>query len=421
MNILMWFFCLLEVICFVYLDKKLIVNKYISPMIFIAFPFLLISIFAIMTGEFLGYVSLQPRFFLIWFIGLLGIHIGGLFCYLLNGKKKKSIQIFYLENNTKNKKKYYFLSFINIISSALIILRAFIIINSNIINLLTKMDFPNLLGSGIYGYLRIIVIISTTFLICTFDFKKFSFCEFASLILGMFCLVLYRIKGIILIPILAGIIYKYIHNKEKIPVKKLLFSGIFILAVFYLAYSVPYIMNGNFNSIKGAEFNNLVINKVAMYLYAGALAYGEFITKSVTVSEPWYILISPVYNVICRFTGWEKVKPLTSYFMLIGESETSNVFTIFGTIEIFSNLFVVFIFAFIIGILSYGALNLMLLYPKNIWFKVGYAVLMYYFLMGMFDYFFYYAYILIMFVIIYSIAFAACFVKKNWRKIRWKL
>lgn len=401
MAIFCWFISFIQIVFLLVVERKIFKQKLMSPTLILGVPFLVVTLFSIIFGESLGFISLTKEIFIVWWIGILFFWSGGVINKIIT-PNKKMVHKSNLINSTISRKLCIC---ITIITSLSILIKAYQLYWGSSLDVFASNEFSAKIAQGIYGWLRIPLLICFTYILCTFRLKKLSLFEILAIALGAATIVIYQIKGITLLPLVSCVLYNYLNNNKIFSPKVVRYSLIIALIVFYVAYALPYILSGDYSVLVDSVFYKNIVLKVTMYFWAGILAFCEFVNKGIEPSEPWYIIISPIYNAFRRLWGGEAVAPETSYFLPVGSNFSSNVFTIFGTIFIFTNYFGLIVFSLLMGFFSYWCMKISLIHYFNKWYKMAYAMILFYLLMGTFDYFFYHSYVLIILALVYIIGF----------------
>ncbi|MFK9094228.1 DUF6337 family protein [Bacillus salipaludis] len=403
MAILCWLISVIQIVILILCERRIFKKKIMSPILFLGFPFLAITLLSICFGSIFNFVSLTKEIFIIWWIGIFFVWFGGVLSHFVIPKKNR----IYSDFPISSRKTRRICIAITITGSISILMRAYQLFWGASVHIFASNDFSAALAQGVYGWIRIALLICLTYILCTFKIKETTLIEVIAVILGIATIMIYQIKGVTLLPLVVCVLYRYQSGKKVFSTKVILGSVFIAASVFFIAYALPYVLSGDYSVLTDSEFYKYIGEKIMKYCWAGILAFCKFININIEPSEPWYILISPIYNVLRRLWDGEGTSPVTSYFLEIGPDITSNVFTIFGTIYIFSSYLGLILISFIIGFFAYWSMELAIKNPNNEWYKLGYAMFLFYMVMGIFDYFFYHAYVLIMLVLVYFIGFKA--------------
>lgn len=415
-----WCISALQMVLLLILERKIYKQNVLSPILFLYIPFLVVTLLAVCFAKPMDFITLNGKLFIIWWIGILFVWFGGIWNKFFIPKKNR------LNENISFKRNDYksICIAVTILSSISILIRAYILFRGSSLDVFASNDFSTILAQGLFGWIRIALLISLTYILCVFRIRETSLIEIISIILGLLAIVIYQIKGIILLPLVTCLVYQYMNGKKIFSFKVIWSSVVIGISVFFVAYALPYILSGDYSVLTDSEFYKYIAYKILNYCWAGILAFSGFMNIKIETSEPWYIIIAPIFNVVRRLWGGEGISPVSSYFLSIGTQTTSNVykigteatsnvFTIFGNIYIFSNYLGLIFMSFVMGFFIYWSMEMAIKNPKNVWYKLGYAVVLFYMIMGIFDYFFNQAYVLIMITFIYIIGNR---VEHNYRK-----
>lgn len=400
MIFMLFFLFVIESLCLYYCDWKITKIHTITPIMVLTIPFIGAFILYFCVANSFNYISIDYRVIIYWMLGTFMFWLGGRFTFLVMIKKinTKINNLTYI---------YKIMSVICLVSSLLIIIRAIEGIFIDNINVFSKTELPTFLALGVYGYYRILVIATLTCILCRFRNERREIIEYIAIICGSIALILYHIKGIFLPPFIAFVFYRIIFDFDRRIIKNILKLTLIIFIAFFTAYSLPYFINKELSYIFTYQHINELTKKITNYFFAGILGFSGYLQSGIIDDRPWYTLISPIYNVLqkLKFDNSESIKNIVSYmFIRISPDISSNVYSIWGTIWELSGTIGICIMGVVMGFCSYLSLKLAI-YRNNRFFKIGYSYLLFYLFMGVFDYFFFQPYILIVITLLYAIAF----------------
>jgi oligosaccharide repeat unit polymerase len=369
------------------LEKRLFPSR-ITPFLCLSLPFIVVTLLAKILSPILKFVSLNIDTVFILTIYLIIFWIGGLFAWksfsFLKLKKIAHDNIKYEKIYEKRILVWSVLLSLFLIYSANMIMR-----NYGNIMAVDPDVFAQDFGKGIYGWVRILCVIFMIYIIGTVKLNKKI--TIIALIITIIPFILYQVKGILLIPLVAGIIYRIVLKKDKITVYRLSQLAIIFIFFFLLTYMVPYIIAGRYDLIFNKYFIFYQLRHIFKNLFSGILAFSEAIRLNLSIPEnEKYTVFAPIYNVLRRFIGGERMYNLTQYFVtidLLNQSSGSNVHTVFGTLYLFIGPIFTGITSFIMGFVGYlfyrlaNSLN-------NFWLTINYSFYCSILFFGWFDYYF---------------------------------
>ena len=284
---------------------------------------------------------------------------------------------------------------IGILSSIWLILIGLQLIFSNSIYYFGTDQFTKDYGQGISFLLRIFSFIGLIYFIGVAD-KGLNF-KYIILIIFIVPLLMYQVKGMLILPILAGILFRNYTGKLKLSLKLASYIIFIIFGSFFILYSIPIIIQmGSIEEIN-ADFFIKQFDKIFQYFYSGVLSFSYALRNNINFQNlnNGNIIVAPFWNILRRFTGWERVASVvTPIFLPINKSGTytSNVFTIFGTVYLYLGLVKTMVLSFLLGLLNYYY-RYLAYKDNNILYKINYffnsAILM----IGWFDYMYYHTYV----------------------------
>lgn len=368
-------------------------GTYFTPYFFLVVPFLIVISINVLLSSSTIFYKVDSYSILLWMLYSLFFWVGSLFFYPITKKR---------ENLTIDKASFFSKLIINIgiVSSILLIIIGINLIAANNIHYFGSDDFSGEYGQGISAYLRIFSIISTIYYIAVVN-KSFKY-RYITMIIFIVPLLLYQIKGMLLIPIIGGLIFRIYIGNLKISFRFISILLVLIFMSFITLYSLPIVLQtGSFEELD-KDFFAKQFEKIFQYLFSGVLGYSYALVNEINFEHlDGNIIISPLWNILRRVTGWDRVESvLTEISFPISENGEyfSNVFTIFGTVNLYWGGLYTSIYSFILGLINY-LYKFLAFNNKNIMFKINYFFNLAILAFGWFDYMYNYSYIWILLII----------------------
>jgi hypothetical protein len=204
-------------------------------------------------------------------------------------------------------------------------------------------------GGGLFGYCLIVSRFLLVYLIATTNKKRIitNLCILAIVVFGL----LYQVKGWLLIPLIAGLMIRFLTGSRqkisKAALKKggvVAFIGIFFFALSYyisLGPDVP---------------TSFIFVHFFHYLWSGIIGLSEYLNSNVPIGELTSQIFNPINNVFNKIMGNEVDSVINPYFFstYIPYHKGSNVTTFFGSILVSSGVIRAVLITSIFSFISYG-------------------------------------------------------------------
>jgi hypothetical protein len=376
----------------------ILIERGVTPFKVLATPFFLIVVISYFSSEFLSFIDFDPFLILLWMISLIFFFIGGQFGI------KASQMIRFKAYKTAPVKGWVVFFTSTFFSSTLLFNSISVALSLENPILISTDEFSQEIAGGVYEWIRTFNMIFLIYLIgnITKDKKKFIF----PIILIVLNLIIFQIKGMLLMPIIAGVFYRIINKNKAINLKTLMAFSLLGFFVFLTLYSLPYLAAGKFDHVFSNNFLESVVVKIFAFLNAGILGFDSQYANEITDKAQ---IVTPIMNVLRHFFDWDRHTVSTvSHVINYKEGLYSNVSTMFGTFYLHSNLFITSIFALFFGFLSYFQMSLAFK-SNNSWDRVLYVYILSILSFGWFEYYFWHQYILSTILIMMVFSFLSRF------------
>lgn len=260
-------------------------------------------------------------------------------------------------------------------------------------------EYSDEISSGIYEWIRTFNIIFLIYLIAHISRKKFFF--LIPILIIILNLLIFQIKGMLLMPLMAGLMYRLIYNNSYLKFVNIFYIVIMGIIFVFLIYSLPFLFSGQYDYILNTDFIINIINKVFGFLNAGILGFSAFYSSNLIISDYQSLqIIAPFMNILRYIGGWERYT-IEMVPLSINDTEIiySNVGTIFGTFYLHTNFLITCLFAFLIGFISYSLMQISA-QSKNSWDKILHVNFLSILFFGWFEYYFWHQYIISIIIIL---------------------
>lgn len=393
MNFIFTLLLLFEIMFIIFIERS------ITPFSLLAIPFFIVLLISIFSNLVLNFVSVNTFCIVLWIICLFSFWIGGLLSFNLTNKLSL--------NNIDEKKKVvgFLICIFSILFSILILIRAIKLISTLSNPILISTDFysKQIVSDG-YEWFRTLLMIFLIFLIGNVSVNRIYY--FIPILFILCTLFIFQIKGMILMPIVGGVLYKTIFCNVKIRIRTVIFIVLISILTFFITYSLPYLFSQQYEFVFNINFIKKITSQFVAFFNSGILGFSSKLSNNYNISNHNKMqIIAPFMNILRHMFGWERYTISNqSYLINYKEQIGSNVSTIFGTFYLHLDLLWTIIFAFLLGFLSYFSM----FFSKksdNVWDKIFCCNLLSILIFGWFEYYFWHQYIISMFIIIIIFSF----------------
>ena len=347
------------------LIDRILFGTFITPVTVLSVPYLIIVIFAITIGPYLGFVAFYLPSLWIWIIGLFLFWLPGLILSFISLEKTKIHDYpFVIHEN------FQLDSFIYIFSYILVAVLFLGIFKSLSTYQIGSEELESSLGVGIIAHTSIVSKFFFIYLIVRFKKKNLI-----PILLLMIIYFLYGAKSWILIPVFSSVMIRIILKKNHLSFFLILKIITFGIIVFYSTYRV----------VLGPSMPfSFIYNHFFVYTFSGVLGLSEHFRLNGNVGIDPLMLINPIINVYNKISGIEIIDTFSKIETSIGCNAYTNVKTFFGSIYLYAGVGWGALFSLIFGFLSYFFL-IITIKTKSIILFIIYATHLTLLLLGWFD------------------------------------
>jgi oligosaccharide repeat unit polymerase len=261
----------------------------------------------------------------------------------------------------------------------------------SVLGSVVQTDFQAKYTGGFNFYPRILCLAGAAYFIGTCGRGKYY--KLLLAFIALVPLVLSLVKGIIFLPIIAGLILFCLINKIRIRIRKLIPIPILGVIIFFGVYMIE---NGiwKISNITTSDFYSFIFAKFNVYLVSGTESFNVNLISGISYNEG--ILKSPAFapviNLLAKFSLAEHVEGIGPVFTVLGYINgygTAQVNTdgFFGFIALYTGFTTAVFFSFFFSCVSY-LLFLRARNRANIFYRLIYAMLAAGLFLGWFDYYF---------------------------------
>ena len=212
----------------------------------------------------------------------------------------------------------------------------------------------------------------------------------------LFFLFASQVKGTLLAPLIAAMIFRAARGDLKLSVRKLA-AGV---GVSYVAFNAVYLLGISLAAPQALTDSQVYTGLARHYLYymwAGVLSFGEALRSGVGwIGGPWTDIFSPFLNL---YRAFFHAGPLVvagsprslgmNIDLTVAGFQGVNVYTMFGTLYFYLGAFAGILVVVGIAVMIYGLLLICRL-RDNLWLLTLYCALVSWLVLAFFEYYFMY-------------------------------
>jgi len=370
-----------------------------TPFNILAIPYFIVVLLVFSFAKKLNFIPLYMESVIIWIFGLFFFWLGSLLTKIITGNK---ISVFLRRKRTH---KYLNAEKIPLLLSWIAIL----IMGHGLLDIykregllyLSSEDFQKDFGLGWYGSARVISMFFLSYFVGIVDRNKLR----VKITILAICLLLlvYQVKGILFLPIIAGLIFRSITGELNFKVPKLILLAFSSFLIFMTSYLIGYtgLENRSEVFVDLKIYAHLTRHFVA-YLFSGILALGDAIESGLNIPDDMQIIIiSPIRNFVGRFLGWQRISNLTDFSSSVDLSRLDvapNVHTLFGTLYLFAGSYFAIAYTILMSLVIYSMFSLAAFF-KNVWLIITYSFIVSALMLGWFEFYYWHAFFFEIFIL----------------------
>ena len=383
-----------EVLILSRLDKS-IFGTWFTPFNLLAYPYLVVIFSAFLFGPSLGFVSLYSPSILIWIVGLfLFWAMGALLGWGIFGGRPIS-QPF--ANATSSRHQEFAITKLAMTLSWLIMPLMAYGLHKSVTTAggwtaLGSYEFKVAYASGIGAHAVVLALPLVIFLMGTYRTgRKLQLVTICGLLLFLLAS---QVKGTLLAPLIAALVFRAARGDMKLSVKKLAAAA----GITYLVFNAVYLLGYSFadpSALTEYEVYPELGRHYISYLWSGVQALSEAMRIDVgRVGGPWTDIFSPFTNLYREIFSAGQLVVAGSSHELGMETDLQatvlqgvNVYTMFGTLYLYMGALGGICVVLVLSLLFYGLL-LICRSTGNVWLFTLYCVFLGWLVLGFFEYYF---------------------------------
>jgi len=239
-------------------------------------------------------------------------------------------------------------------------------------------DFSEAFAShGIAAHCLSLLRVNAAFLAGVNDEKRFQ--NTIIILLTFVFLVLYNVKGGIILTALVCLFSRQIMSRSKINLFKIFILVVLGISFFVLSYLI---------SLGSIDLDFIVVHFFA-YVISGVVGLSEHLRHHLPVDYDVSLIFQPLRNIYDYITGGEVAETLSDFWVTtsIVYAKKSNVKTFFGAIYIYAGFMKGALIVSILGLSSYCILICTVIL-RRLLFLILYLFIISSFMLGWFDFYF---------------------------------
>lgn len=299
-------------------------NTLYTPIFFLGAPFAVVLIFAVFLGPLFGFLPVSVDAVIVWCIGTFIFWFsGGLLTYATINNR-------------------LILPFANIsacrsITTTIVVISwifIFILLGSFLNSFarhgtiggeVFSADFAS---HGIAAHCLSLMKYNAAYLFAVEDGRKKQ--RHIIIIITFVFLLLYNVKGAIILTALVSLFAKFIMSQSKLNLKKIVTIVLAGTIVFVLSYGI---------ALGTINYKFLIFHFLA-YVFAGIVGLSEHLRQGLSVDFDFLLIMQPIRNIYNVLTGGDVANQISDFWVTtnIFYAKQSNVKTFFGTIYIYAGM-----------------------------------------------------------------------------------
>ncbi|MFB6340425.1 DUF6337 family protein [Saccharicrinis sp. FJH62] len=318
---------IVEVVFFSLLEKK-IYGTIFTPASILGVPYVIVMSVNLIWGYDYGFFPVYMKSIWVWVIGYFIFCLIGFF-----------MAVFFIGHTDKVKGPFTLISkdidstmkLLQIISLFCVVIMYFKLwISLRAFGMEYRSEeFMETLGHGINAHANLLLLICVIYFMIISKLRWHHLPNFIFIFLWASYAFFYNSKSWILIPVMAGLIGRYLYYNKKIRLIHLVIIIAGGILIFYLSYSLSFGHWAPWWFIK---------KHFITYTNSGILGLSEHIKTHQDVGLSLELLFQPIVNIFHVITGSSAKNVISDIRIMIGESTSTNVRTFFGTVYVYGGL-----------------------------------------------------------------------------------
>ena len=364
-------------------------GTYLTPTAILTLPYIAIVLLTALFSPLIGFVGLYPESVVVWVVAIPFFAVPGLtFLVPVSGRVRKWTRAGY-EPRLQSENAARRIVLLGAWASIVVLIYAFWAALRHVggpQGIITE-EFQRVYGSGLFGHVRTFSMVCFIYLLGETRLKD-RLSVTAIVFLGMLY-VAYQVKGGIILPVIAGLLYRKLTGRLGITLGRSALGLILLYVVLNLTYFVGFDFKDVGSFLDPAAYS-AVAKSLVYYLFAGVLGFSRAVQEGTQVVEADQMLVfAPILNLFAAATGQQSISYVTEYVSQIEQSgvRLTNVHTFFGTLYMFLPLVTFLGYSAFIGVVAYVLFAAAAL-TRNAWALVAYCYVAAGLFMGWFEFYF---------------------------------
>lgn len=321
----------MEVSCLTYLEYRAWKTLY-TPLCALMLPYLVVLLITILIAGNFGFVAFNYDSLWVWIYGLplFAIPSFTFAAYIRNNEHEVTAPV-------KEEKEALpkILLGVSIIVIFLLLIKLYQTFKTGYYLFGTDDFADDFSGHGFWAHVR--TLLTPIIILSIYNVKKRQYWLWALILLMLLIQIVNMVKGTIIIPIIAAMLFRLYTQKTRFNFRLILFALIGGLLVFFLLYMIlPLLGNGGEANMDLVEF---VAKHFVHYFTSGTFGWSFDIDQGIPDQNEFSYIVAPFVNIYHTITGQELISPVNHFYWNIGNTITTftNVRTFFGTIYIYTD------------------------------------------------------------------------------------
>jgi hypothetical protein len=356
-----------QVVCFSVLDRRRF-GTWITPFVALACPYTAVVLLVAATASVLGFAPLYGKSVLVWMAGLLLLWLAGRFVGLTTYGNSISANAPAIEPppRTTEAAMHHFSVIVACVLVPLLSCSLFLAqrATGGWMRIDTA-EFKAAYSSGIFGHVLMLSIPVLILLVGTVR-RGASVGVWGLIALLVLFLFVGGVKGVILQPVIAGALYRVFTGRLRLSPR----LGLVVVSATLLAFCLVYLFTNavaDANVLSDSGFYLFLFRHYFFYLFSGVLAFGEALRLNVgSVGGHALMVFAPFVNIhrVLTHSGplitMGSTHAMGMNFDLTTDAigQASNVYTLFGTLYLYLDIYTAALYVLVMGLLLYGLLVL---------------------------------------------------------------
>lgn len=375
-----------EVVILAIMDRRLY-QRLLTPFVVLSVPYLCVVLLTFFLAPLFGFVKLNVLSLVPAMAGLVLFWAGGLAAHFIMITDRSIVYKSKLVSELKSKPIVLLIALGSIVYMFLHFISAVIVVGPDSIS---GEAYRHAFGAN---WIRVLAMFLLVYFIATHKAMRSIETLAASILILL--LIAYQVKGLVVLPIIAALIYRQLRGNFRLSIMKTALVVLMLFMVFVSVYMFGYIGLQDFAALAvDIKVYEHLSRHFFRYLFAGVLGYSNSVSDF-GVQLDYRTIYTPVWNSLRHITGWERLNNVSEYRTVVDPSWSigSNVNTMFGTLHMSLGSFHFGVFVFCLGLGFYMAFAVAIR-SKNCWLCIIYCFWCSALAVGWFEYYFWHPFFL---------------------------